>query len=104
MKTRLELHEFLCEILGTRNCYYNPPANIQMKYPCFVYHSEIKNVRHADDIRYLCRDRYSIMLIDKDPESKIAEKLFESDLPYLSEDRSPYVSDGMYHFVYTLYL
>lgn len=103
MKTRLELHEFLCDILGSRNCYFTPPANIQIQYPCIVYQKETKNVIHADNKRYLYKEYYSLTIIDEDPESKIPMKLFLSDLLYVSESRAPYVSDGLYHFVYDLY-
>ena len=37
MKTRYELHEFLCEILGSRNVYFQPPESVKMKYPAIVY-------------------------------------------------------------------
>ena len=45
MKTRYELHEFLCEILGSRNVYFQPPESVKMKYPAIVYErTEIKIV------------------------------------------------------------
>ena len=53
MKTRYELHEFLCEILGSRNVYFQPPESVKMKYPAIVYErTEIKN-RFANDAVYI---------------------------------------------------
>ena len=34
---RLELHEILCTILGSRNVYFQPPESIKMNYPAIVY-------------------------------------------------------------------
>lgn len=103
MKMRTELHEILCEDLGSRNCYFSPPSNIRMKYPCIVYSCDGTLTRHADDIRYLKRRRYSITVIDQRPDSDIPRVLYEDDrLKYLSEDRV-YVADGMNHYTFTVY-
>lgn len=103
MRTRIDLHEILCEDLGSRNCYFSPPSNIKMKYPCVVYEYDGVVTRHADDIRYLNKRKYSITVIDECPDSNIPKKLFmDGRLKYLREDRS-YIADGMNHFVFTLY-
>lgn len=103
MKTRLELHEKLCDILGSRNCYFSPPSNIRMKYPCIVYDYEGIATIHADDIRYLNKRRYTITVIDEDPDSEIQGRLFtDHDFRYISNDRV-YVADGLNHFVNTVY-
>ncbi len=103
MRTRSELHEILCEDLGSRNCYFSPPSNIRMKYPCIIYEQDGSKTNHADDIRYLNRKKYTITVIDECPESHISEVLYlDKRLKYLSEDPS-FVSDGMNHFVFTLY-
>lgn len=102
-KTKREkLHGILCDILESKNCYFSPPSSIQLNYPCFIYNAEGERTRHADNIRYFHRTPYSLTLIDADPESEIAERLFNSNLMYLRHDRT-YVSDGLNHFVFTLY-
>lgn len=101
--TRLRLHEILCDILGSRNCYYVPPSNIDMNYPCITYELEQASFLYADNKRYLNRMKYSITVIDHDPESEIVKRLFKSNLPYLSMDRSPYVIDGLHHFPMILF-
>lgn len=102
-RSRLILHEKLCkEVLKTRNCYFNPPASIQMEYPCIVYSYAAPSVEHADNKRYHNTSAYDLMVIDTDPESEISKSLFGSDFLYLSPG-NPYVVDGLYHFPFTLY-
>ena len=37
MENRLDLHEELCELLGSRHVYFQPPESIKLIYPCIVY-------------------------------------------------------------------
>lgn len=102
-ENRLKLHTVLCDILGSDKCYYEPPSTIRLEYPCFIYNKEKGKILHADNIRYLYKERYSLTIIDTNPDSELPGKLFSSNISYLEEDRSPYVADGLYHFSYTLY-
>lgn len=102
-QSRTILHYILKDILGSDNCYYDPPASIQMKYPCIVYSISGGKTQHADDIRYVNLKRYTITIIDEYPDTELTDKLFfDLRLRYLSEDRQ-YVVNGLHHFVYTLY-
>ena len=100
-RTRLDLHEKLCEILGSKNCYYRVPSK-GMKYPCIKYSLSGFSQEYADNIRYMSGKKYSLIVIDPNPESDIAERLVNS-LPYCTMDRSPYISDNLNHFPLTLY-
>lgn len=99
MRTRLELHNKLCEILGTDHVYFRKPSK-GMKYPCMIYDLEGIDPMYADNISYIEPKRWSVIVIDGNPDSKIPGKL--GKLPYCRFDRS-YQSDGLNHFVYTLY-
>lgn len=99
-RPREELHEILCNVIGSRNCYFQPPSNIRMKYPCMRYELARMNPLHADNIPYLNAKAYSLTYIDKDPESEMPERLLQ--LPYCSFDRA-YNADGLHHTVLTLY-
>ena len=100
MANRLDLHEMLCDIIGSRNVYFQPPESVKMQYPAIKYSlSNIKN-NHANDKVYTQSRSYQIIVIDKSPDSAISDKV--SQLPYCKFDRS-YVSDGLNHYVYTLY-
>lgn len=97
---RMALHDILCEVLGSRNCYFSPPASITLKYPCIIYNYTNDDDDYADNIHYRSSKRYTITIIDSDPDSKISSRLKER--PYCSSDRN-YEVDGLNHFVYTLY-
>ena len=99
--SRLNLHEELCEILGSRNVYYQPPESVKMRYPCIKYSRSGINQRHANDKSYNNTNRYEIIVIDLDPDSVIPDKILEH-FKMCSFDRG-YVSDNLNHNVYTLY-
>lgn len=100
MASRLNLHEELCEKLGSRNVYYQPPSTIRMKFPAIVYfRKNIENV-HANDGVYGQRDSYEITVIDEDPESEVVRAI--STMSCCSYDRH-FTSDNLHHDVFTLY-
>lgn len=99
-RSRLELHEVLCDILGSRNVYFQPPESLKLKYPCIVYDLSDIPTEKANNGTYLKYKRYTVTVIDEDPDSEIPEKVLA--LPYCSFDR-PYKSDNLNHSVLTLY-
>lgn len=100
MKSREELHDVLVNVLGSRNVYFQPPENLNLKYPCIIYElSDIRTVK-ADNIGYLKIKRYSVTVIDEDPDSEIPNAVLE--LPYCSFDRWFATSD-LNHWVFSLY-
>lgn len=102
-KPRSRLHELLCDILGSRFCYFDPPASIQMRYPCIVYRYENSETRSADNERYKRDKRYIVTIIDSEADSEIADRLIDDKrISYLSSDRN-YVMDGLHHFVFTIF-
>ncbi len=100
MNNRTDLHESLCEILGSRNVYFQPPETIRMKYPAIVYSRSRFDNKHADDTVYMQSRVYSVTVIDKDPDSTIVEKM--SIFPRCRFDRH-YVADNLNHDVFTIY-
>lgn len=99
-KSRLELHEILCNLLGSRNVYFQPPPSFQMKYECIIYSLQDNDVKHADDVRYINMKKYSVVAISKNPDSELQDKILE--LPYCEMDRV-YTSDNLNHWAFTLY-
>lgn len=100
MDKRIELHYKLVEILGSGKVYFQPPASVSLSYPCIVYKRSSQKDHRANNTLYHTRKRYSITVIDKDPDSKIPDKMME--LPYCEFDRH-FATDGLNHDVYKLY-
>lgn len=100
MRTRLMLHEKLCEVLGSENCYFSPPASIKMKYPAIVYQLADVDNFFADNIPYMKAKRWTVTVIDKNPDSEIPGRL--SNLRYCSFDRF-FTADNLNHFAFTIY-
>ncbi len=98
---RLELHEILCEALGSRNVYFHPPESVKMKYPAIRYSRSGIDITYADNSNYRQDVSYMITVIDRDPDSEIVERV--SQIPHISYDRS-YVADNLNHDVFTLYM
>lgn len=98
---RLKLHAMLCDILGSRYVYYDPPASITMKYPAIIYEKARVDTRKADNTSYLRNAGYTVTLIRKDDDDDILDRLL--DLPFASFDRS-YTADNMHHDVLTIYI
>ena len=100
MSSRLNLQAELEEILGNRNVYFQPPSSVRMQYPAIVYSRKDVDKRPADDIPYRKLPVYDLILIDKNPDSVVIDKLL--DLPYCSFVRH-YESDNLNHDVFTIY-
>lgn len=100
MASRLQLHEELCTILGSRNVYFNPPETVKLQYPAIIYSLDNYGNIPANNEVYLQWPDYGLILIDKDPDSSIAAKL--SVLRGCRLSRSPYPKDGLWHFPFNL--
>jgi hypothetical protein len=100
MARRLELQAVLTGILETNNVYFQPPPDVQMVYPCIVYHRDYELTRYADDSPYTHRKRYLVTVIDRDPDSGIPDKIAE--LPLCVYDRF-YTAENLNHDVYKLF-
>lgn len=100
MASQLELQTRLEGILRSRNCYFQPPASIQMKYPAIVYTLSRIDKLHANDDMYKSLTAYQVTLIDKDPNTEFLVPILK--LQYCSFDRF-YTSDNLNHWVFTLY-
>lgn len=100
MASRLELHEKFCEILGSRNVYFQPPASVRLNYPAIIYSRKDIDNRYADDLVYKQDTAYDVTVIDRNPDSEIVVEV--SHLPTCRFDRH-YNADNLNHDVFTLY-
>lgn len=95
----LEMLKTIPELNG--RIYFKLPSNHELKYPCAK--CDFSNIidDKADNIRYFKEEEYSITIIDRNLESLIPNKVL--NLPYCRLDR-PYTADGLYHWVFTIYI
>lgn len=100
MAKRLELQTLLENLLGSRNVYFQPPANVQMKYPAIVYGRENAKSVPADNISYLYKTRYQVTVIDRNPDSDVVEVI--GRLPMCTYSRN-FKSNDLNHDVFSLY-
>lgn len=103
MASRLELHEELCELQGTRNVYFQPPENVKLKYPCTIYGVTGSSDIYGSDKLYRGITRYQLIVVDPDPDVSIALKdKYLHHFQMCSFDRA-YTSDNLYHNVLSIY-
>jgi hypothetical protein len=98
MGQRLMLHQLLETI--TPKVYFQPPTNVRLEYPCIVYHRDFADTKFADDKPYNHTKRYMVIVIDRDPDSQIPDKV--AALPMSLFNRF-YTADDLNHDVYNVY-
>jgi hypothetical protein len=98
MAKRLQLHQLLETFI--ENVYFQPPTNVQLKYPCIVYTRDFADTKFADDIPYDHTKRYMITVIDRDPDSDIPDKVAAMPLSLFNRF---YTVDNLNHDVYNVY-
>lgn len=97
---RLELHAVLSALISPGKAHFQPPPTTVLQYPCIVYEFSGMDRKFADDRPYGNRRKYTVIAIDRTPDSTLPEKL--AALPLCKMDR-PYVTNNLYHFAFTLY-
>ena len=110
MKKRIELHQLLVELLrpfvsdetypAEKRVYFQPPATIKMHYPCIRYSLAGDAPVYADNTRYAGMRRYTVMVIDRNPDSEIPDEVIK--MPYCKLDRV-YTADNLNHYTFDLY-
>lgn len=100
MDRRLELHQILTDVLGSKNVYFQPPASVHLKYPCIIYQYETGDTQFADDLPYIFVRKYQIQVIDPNPDTEIPDKI--AQLPRCLNDRN-YTADNLNHYTFNIY-
>lgn len=100
MRTWESLQKLLEKLFECRHVYYQPPDNLTMEYPAIRYSLSDIDSKYANNKMYVGMKCYDIVVIDKDEDNPVIEKLLE--LPYASFNRH-YVSDNLNHDIIKLY-
>lgn len=98
MGRRLDLHAIFLDI--TPKVYFQPPADVQMEYPCIVYQRDFADTKFAGNRPYSYTQRYQVTLIDPNPDTDILAKI--AALPLCLFDRN-FATSGLNHDVFILY-
>lgn len=100
---RRALNAILIELLGSKNVYFQPPSDVLIKYPCFIYNQSPIYTITADDKKYLYMGHYSLTYIDSNVERAMAMKMKILDsFEHISFERA-FTSENLNHDVYNLY-
>ena len=97
-QSRLQLHDLLKGI--TDNVYFQPPSGHRMQFPCITYLWEAESAQHADNELYRHAKRYQVTVIDRDPDTELADMVRK--LPYCSFERA-FAADDLNHYVFSLF-
>lgn len=97
-RPRSELSELLHQI--TDNVYFQPPSNVTMAYPCIRYERSRADVQFAGDSPYLHTKRYTLTVIDRNPDSEIPDKV--AQLP-MCRHSTFFVADNLNHDVFDIF-
>lgn len=95
-----ELQTKFMELLGTNSVYYQPPTSQKLKYDCIVFSKKEIRVKRANDSVYSKDNYYEGIVIARDPDPEILDKLIM--LPYCNLDRF-YIADNLYHYPFTIF-
>lgn len=97
---RLEFQSLLEGILGSPNVYFQPPPSVKMSYPAIIFSLDDMNSTFASNELYRLKKRYMVIVVDRDPDSKIPDKIATIQLSNFSRF---YTKDNLNHFVFTVY-
>lgn len=96
---RLRLHSSLLTIVP--NVYYQPPASVNLVYPCIVYRPSDVEVANANDGAYKLDRIYDLTLIEKDPLSMLGKAILMK-IPRTSQN-SLFIVDNLRHTIFRTY-
>jgi len=95
-RSRLDLQALLEGITG--NVYFQPPNVLQ--YPCIKYERDGSRKEYAGNKPYQHAKRYSVTVIDRNPDSTLPDLVEE--LEFCALDRA-FQESGLNHWVFTLF-
>lgn len=102
MAQRLDLQAELEDLMGAgKMVKFQPPPNYKLTYPCCLYELSSGTTRFADNYPYTFKKRYSVTIIDRNPDTDYVE-MMAMRFQMCTMDRA-YSADGLNHYVFTLY-
>lgn len=100
MRSRLDMQEYLQQLLGSKNVYFQPPEGMRISYPAFIYNPSKRGDRFANNSRYLKRRSYFVQYVSPTYDERFVESILDQD--YCSFDRY-FAKDDLHHFNFTMF-
>lgn len=97
---RQELQLIFEGILGSTEVYFQASEGKAMSYPAIKFKKSTIENKHADNEVYIQSQYYEIVVMDSNPDRDIAGVV--SKLPRCRQN-TQYVTDNLYHDVFTIY-
>lgn len=82
------------------NVYFQPKPKLTLTYPCIIYERDQARNHFADNFPYSHTKRYTITIIDQNPDSEIPDRV--AALP-MSTFQRQFATDNLTHDIYALY-
>ena len=101
-KQRMVVQDKLETLNNVRKVYYQPPASIKIEYPCVIYTLSNYLSNRANNRLYLDWPRYTVTVIDKNPESEIPDQLKNLTNGFVVTFDRFYTYDNLNHWVFDL--
>lgn len=100
-RSRLELSKLIKEAVGSDvSVYFQPTGNITMKFPCVTYERARSESDFANDNPYVRTKRYTLTVIDRNPDSDIPDKI--AQLPMCTHSTF-FISENLNHDVFDIF-
>lgn len=100
MASRLNLQDCLEKTIDNKNVYYQSPSLNLINYPAVVYSLDGVDSSFSNNAKYAIEKKYTLTLIEKDPDSILFDKLLMLDKCRFVNH---YVSDNLHHYVFSIY-
>lgn len=100
MGQRLELQALLEELMQGDKVYFQPPANVQLEFPCIIYQRDFARTEHANNRPYRYTKRYQLTFISQDPDHEITDEI--AMLPLCTFERH-FKAGNLNHDVFTIF-
>lgn len=99
--SRIELHKKLCDLLGSKNVYYQPPESLKINLPAIIYYADTPQEVNANNGVYFLGHRYHVTYLTLDPDSQVVDDILTSFKKIHAE--TFFKKDNTNHYQFTLY-
>jgi len=98
---RNDMQTYLTNLIPERvRVYFQPPASVQLTYPCLIFKRKPSRVSRADNKAYRVNDLYEVTVLTLDVDEPLFDILVTT--PKTTHTKT-YTRDRVYHHVFDIY-